>query len=149
MNDDEIAGFFIGGWYVFDNFAPFQVEWRGELYPTAEHAYQAAHFIDTKPELAEEVRLCTSPLQAKDLANHNSEYDDPSWNEIRLSIMKEIIAAKLEQHAYIREKLIETGTKIIVEMNDDDNFWGWGSDKNGQNHIGKIWMELRNRLVAK
>ena len=43
MNKKDIAGFFLGGWYAFDNFAPFQVEWRDKLYPTAEHAYQAAH----------------------------------------------------------------------------------------------------------
>jgi len=50
MDDKNIAGFFLEGWYVFDNFAPFQVEWRGKLYPTSEHAYQAAHFIDTNSE---------------------------------------------------------------------------------------------------
>lgn len=51
MNNKDIAGFFLEGWYVFDNFSPFQVEWRGQLYPTSEHAYQAAHFIEHNPEL--------------------------------------------------------------------------------------------------
>ncbi len=44
-NKSTMAGFFLDGWYVFDNFAPCQVEWRGVLYPTSEHAYQAAHFF--------------------------------------------------------------------------------------------------------
>lgn len=44
-NKSTMAGFFLDGWYVFDNFAPCQVEWRGVLYPTSEHAYQAAHFL--------------------------------------------------------------------------------------------------------
>ena len=57
-NESTIAGFFLDGWYVFDNFAPCQVEWRGVLYPTSEHAYQAAHFFGTNPARAEQVRLC-------------------------------------------------------------------------------------------
>lgn len=146
MNDKDIAGFFLTGWYVFDNFSAFQVEWRGKLYPTAEHAYQAAHFIDTNPELAEQVRQCTSPQKASDFANNNSKHDDPAWKEKRLFIMEEILAAKLEQHAYVQEKLFETGSMNIVEMNNNDDFWGWGSDKNGQNHLGKIWMKLRDQL---
>ncbi len=148
MNNDKIAGFFLGGWYMFDNFAPFQIEWRGNLYPTAEHAYQAAHFLTTSPELAEKVRQCTSPREASDFANHNSEYEDPEWKDNRLSIMEEILSAKLKQHTYIREKLAETGLMTIVEMNDDDNFWGWGPDRKGQNHLGRIWMKLRDQLVS-
>lgn len=147
MDDENVAGFFLDGWYVFDNFAPFQVQWRGKLYPTAEHAYQAAHFIDAHPELSEKVRQCSSPRQASDFANNNSHYDDPDWKSKRLSIMEEIITAKLAQHPYVQEKLLQTGSKMIVEMNDDDSFWGWGADKKGRNHLGKIWMKLRDQLT--
>jgi len=66
MNREDIAGFFLDGWYVFDNYAPFQIEWSGKLWPTAEHAFQAAHFFDTNPELAEQVRLTRSPREADD-----------------------------------------------------------------------------------
>lgn len=148
MDNDDIAGFFLGGWYVFDNFAPFQVEWRGKLYPTAEHAYQAAHFIDTNHELAEEVRLTTSPREASNIANLNSEYDDPDWKTKKLPIMEEIVRCKLQQHTYIQQILKESGDKYIVEMNDNDAFWGWGHEHSGENHLGKIWMKLRSELTS-
>lgn len=149
MNDENIAGFFLSGWYAFDNFSAFEVEWRGELYPTAEHAYQAAQFMDTNPELAEAVRKCASPRLASDFANENSEYDDPNWKEKRLLIMEEIVSAKLYQHDYVKNTLMESGLRTIIEMNDDDAFWGWGSDKKGENDLGKIWMKLRDELIAK
>jgi len=33
MKDKQIAGFMLEDWYVFDNFAPFQIEWQSNLYP--------------------------------------------------------------------------------------------------------------------
>jgi ribA/ribD-fused uncharacterized protein len=142
----EIAGFFLTGWYVFDNFAPFQVVWRGKLYPTSEHAYQAAHFIDVDPNLAEQVRQIRSPRAAADFANSNSAHDDPEWANKKVSVMEEIVKCKLEQHDYIREVLILSGSLDIVEMNDSDEFWGWGKNQTGRNELGKIWMRLRDEL---
>ena len=148
MNDDNIAGFFLGGWYVFDNFAPFPVEWRGKLYPTAEHAYQAAHFIDKNPDLAEQVRQTLSPREASDFANLNSYQDDPAWKDKRLVIMEELVRNKIEQHPYVKQILLESQDKDIVEMNDDDAFWGWGQDHKGENNLGKIWMKLRSEIIV-
>mgnify|MGYP001098298948 CR=1 FL=1 len=148
MDSNKIAGFFLNGWYVFDNFAAFQIKWHGKLYPTSEHAYQAAHFIDTNPELAEEVRTCRSPRAASDLANKNIQYDDPEWNSKRLQVMEEIIRCKVGQHVYIQKILVESGSKIIVEMNDGDSFWGWGKDHKGENQLGNIWMKVREDLIT-
>lgn len=146
MNNENTAGFMLKDWYVFDNFAPFQIEWLGKLYPTSEHAYQAAHFFETNPELAEQVRSCRSPKEAQDFANANSDQDDPKWKDKKLLVMEDIIRCKLEQHAYIREILTLSGNKNIVETNDKDEFWGWGKNHNAQNHLGKIWMKLREEL---
>lgn len=146
MSQDNIAGFFLDTWYVFSSFAPFQMEWRDKTYATAEHAYQAAHFFDTNPELAEKIRLCRSPEETFDLANQNAELEDPHWKDKRLSIMEEILRCKLEQHELIAETLRKTGNLEIVEMNDNDSFWGWGSDHQGRNELGKLWMKLRSEL---
>lgn len=148
MNENNMAGFFLDGWYVFDNFAPFQVEWRGKLYPTSEHAYQAAHFVDTSPEIAEQIRLARSPRLAADMANANADQEAPDWKDKRLAFMEEIVRCKLAQHGYIRQALIASGNKTIVEMNDNDAFWGWGPDHKGQNQLGETWMKLRAELLG-
>jgi domain of unknown function (DUF1768) len=35
---------------------------------------------------------------------------------------------------------------MIVEDSPKDDFWGWGSNRNGQNNLGKLWMKLREEL---
>lgn len=40
-------------------------------------------------------------------------------------------------------KLPETKDYLIVEDSPKDSYWGWGSDRLGENNLGKLWMELR------
>ena len=141
-----IAGFMLEDWYVFDNFAPFQITWRGKLYPTSEHAYQAAHFFETDKAIAELVRQQLSPRLASDIANAHSDREDPEWASRKCHIMYDICKTKLVQHEYVQDTLLRTGSLTIVEMNENDSFWGWGKDHNGRNELGKIWMKLREEL---
>ena len=60
--------------------------------------------------------------------------------------MEDILRAKLSQHAYVKKKLLETGNYMIVEDSPTDSYWGCGSDRKGQNHMGKLWMKLRDEL---
>jgi ribA/ribD-fused uncharacterized protein len=71
----------------------------------------------------------------------------PDWQEKKVEVMEEIVRTKLSQHPYIQEKLKETGDREIVENSPSDSFWGWGEDQKGVNHLGKIWMKLRDELV--
>ena len=61
--------------------------------------------------------------------------------------MESIVRAKLKQNPYVKHKLLQTGTRKIVEDSPKDDFWGWGKNKDGKNHLGKIWMKLRAELV--
>ena len=141
-------GFYPREFYCLDNFAPFQIQYEGTLYPTVEHAYQAQKFILTAPEIAEQIRTAASPHDAKKIASANREYCPPDWDERKLLLMEDLLRAKLEQHPYVRQKLLETGSIPIVEDSPKDTFWGCGYDRSGKNHLGKIWMKLRAELNA-
>lgn len=41
-----------------------------------------------------------------------------------------------------------TGDRELVEDSWRDDFWGWGPNRDGQNMLGKLWMELRAELAA-
>jgi len=140
---DEIY-FFTRPYYMLSNFAAFVVEWRGLPWPTSEHAYQAAKFDDAN--LREKIRLAHSPQEAYDIAHSNEKKVREVWNDEKVSIMEEIVRAKLMQHPLIQKKLLEMSNQPIVEDSPTDSFWGWGSNKNGKNHLGKIWMKLRKEL---
>ena len=62
---DEIIGFYPREFYPLDNFSSFKVEYKGYLYSSAEEAYQAAHFMDTAPEIAEQIKNSDSDHEAQ------------------------------------------------------------------------------------
>lgn len=130
--------------YMFSNFSSFAVEYDGRMWPTSEHAYQAMKFLER--ELQEEVRGQRSAHAAMKLAQSMHASYRPDWKEVRVAIMKEVCRAKLQQHDYIQRKLLTTGARRLVESSPRDDFWGWGAKQDGQNHLGKIWMELREEL---
>ncbi len=142
----EVIGFYEREFYVLSNFSSFQVQWRDRLWPTSEHAYQAAHFFETAPELAKAIADAPSAHQAFKIAKANADKAPSNWDDIKIDIMEEICRAKLSQHDYVRRKLLQTGDMDIVEDSPKDSFWGWGPDRSGRNELGKIWMRLRDEL---
>ena len=141
-----VIGFYPRAFDAFNNFAAFQVTWKGVRWPTAEHAYQAAHFFDVAPELVEQIRNAGSPEEAFAIANAHADREQADWADKKLQCMYDICRAKLEQHPFIQEKLRQTGDVPIVEDSPVDSFWGWGPHHDGRNELGKIWMRLRDEL---
>lgn len=68
------------------------------------------------------------------------------WDDVKVSIMEELLRLKIEQNPYVKKKLLQTGDYMIVEDSPKDDFWGWGLNRNGQNNLGKLWMKLREEL---
>jgi ribA/ribD-fused uncharacterized protein len=139
--------FYTPRFYVFNNFSAHAIEFRGELYPTAEHAYQAAKCTD--PRGKEEIRLARSPLLAKKLANENYRpARDPDWDSKKVAVVEEILRAKLAQHPEAQEALHDSRGEEIVEDSPTDYFWGAGADGSGQNMLGRTWMKIRDEHLS-
>lgn len=141
------AYFYTGEWYCFDNFSAFTVYWRDQLWPTAEHAYQAAKYTD--PAVISLIRLASSAHEAKKIGNdpQYSALIRPDWGkEVKRSIMEEILRAKFSQHEYVQKKLRESRGKILVEDSNRDHLWGRGQDWNGENWLGELWMKLQDEF---
>lgn len=130
--------------YYMSNFSAFSVFWRDARWMTSEHAYQAAKFDDRA--LIWMILNARSAQEAYALGREHDAEKRPNWGQVKLGIMEEILRAKLTQHPYIREKLLATGDAELIEDSPKDSFWGCGSDGNGQNHLGKLWMKLRQEL---
>jgi ribA/ribD-fused uncharacterized protein len=122
------------------------VEFEGMVYPSVEHAYQAAK---TK-NLSERVVFQSPDLtagKAKRLGSKLVLRDD--WEEVKISIMKELNFKKFSENESLREKLLATGIKEIVEGNNwGDTFWGVCKGV-GENNMGKILMRVRGVLSFK
>jgi ribA/ribD-fused uncharacterized protein len=145
MND--VIGFYPREFYCLDNFSSFKVEWDGYLYASLEEAYQTAKFLKSAPEIAEEIKKSHSAHEAQKIAFANKDKVRSDWQEVKLTIMEELLRKKLQQNPYVKQKLLQTKDYIIVEDSPKDNFWGWGKDRTGENHLGKLWMKLRDELL--
>ena len=135
--------------FCLDNFSAFNVVVEGVEYKTAEHAFQSIKFLETNKEIAEEIRLSSSPFDARALAHKYKSFRRVDWTEVKYEIMEKILYEKTIQNEYVKEKLIATSNNDIIEDcgADDDKDWGCGLDGTGQNNLGKIWMRIRERIL--
>ena len=132
---------FSGDRFFLSNFYPHQVTLRGHKYPTAEHAFQAAKCVDVNE--AERVRQAVSPAAAKQMGRR--VLLRPDWNEVRVEVMREVLAAKFADPD-LRARLLATEEDELVEENTwNDRVWG-RSRGVGKNMLGQLLMELRASL---
>lgn len=148
---ERVILFYSGRGYWLDNFSAFSVEFGGKTYPTAEHAYQALKFDFIQAEaagraIAEIIRTAPSAHEAKKLGSHPdvAKFIRTDWEQVKLGLMKMVIRAKWQQHKYIQQELAKTKGLLLVEDSPKDSFWGRGPDWMGENHVGIIWMEIRD-----
>ena len=121
-------------------FAPFEFE--EVFYSTAEHAFQSYKTHDEHERRL--IRKAKTPGEARRLGKTVNLR--PEWEDIKLGLMKRIVFAKFGQSQRLKRKLIETEDAELIEGNSwHDTFWGVCNGV-GENHLGKILMEVREVL---
>ena len=132
---------FDGPFRFLSNFYPSLVSLGNERYPTVEHAYQAAKTLDRDGRRY--IRFAPTPLEAKRRGRKLVLRDH--WDDIKLAVMKDLLEKKFSVGP-LRTKLLETLDADLVEGNTwHDYYWGVCNRK-GENHLGKLLMEVREGL---
>ncbi|GAB3826596.1 NADAR family protein [Hymenobacter jeollabukensis] len=140
-------------WYP----APFVID--GTRYPTAEHwmmAEKARLFGDEVNRQA--IIEAAHPDQAKKYGRLVRGFDAEQWEAARFAIVVRGNEAKFGQHPALREFLLASGTRVLVEASPVDAIWGIGLAQNdpralnpaswrGLNLLGFALMEVRARLL--
>lgn len=142
---EDTIYFFSGSFDPLNNFSAHTVTVWGKTFRTVEHAFHWKKFEMTEPKIAQEVMQAGSPWLAKKLSRI-SDNRRKDWQDIKVEIMFELVSAKVAQHQDVREMLIATNGKAIVENSPVDSFWGCGKDGKGENQMGKILMRVRQGL---
>lgn len=150
--DETITKTCFSQWWI----SPFVVE--GITYKTAEYwmmAKKAELFNDQ--EVLEKIIQANSPAEAKKLGREVRNYVDSLWLENRYEIVKQGNFHKFSQNPVLKEFLINTKERILVEASPVDSIWGIGmatDHKNindpekwrGLNLLGFALMEVRDEL---
>jgi ribA/ribD-fused uncharacterized protein len=132
---------FSGDFRWLSNFWPVNINYDGRNWPTTEHAYQATKTLDS--DWKEAVHGARTASCAKKLGRRLPVRED--WEKIRLDVMRDLQRLKY-QDGELAEKLLATGEVLIEETNAwGDTFWGVCKGQ-GENHLGKILMEVREEL---
>lgn len=141
---------FKGPFRWLSNFHLCSIEFEGLVYPSTEHAYQAAKF--SSEEDRKKVRDAEKPAISKRLGA--KAVVPANWHESRKQeVMYEICKYKFTKHADLRQKLLDTKDIPLVEGNGwHDNEWGSCFCENcgsqGKNMLGKILMRIRDEVRA-
>lgn len=151
----ELVGNFIfSQWYE----RPFEVE--GVVYPSAEHwmmAHKAGLFENH--DIFEQIIRAQKPAEVKELGRQVRGFDDAVWRAHRYNIVVQGNIHKFGQHRDLRDYLVQTGDKVLVEASPVDTVWGIGLAQDapeaahplqwkGINLLGFALMEARDFLNA-
>lgn len=133
---------FRGEYSFLSNFHPCSVKLDNLVFPSVEHAFQAAKTIDPSERVM--IKNLKTPKGAKMKGKKVKLRND--WESVKVGIMTELVYKKFKNDQTLKQKLLETGTIKLVEGNNwGDRFWGETS-KGGRNILGKILMEVRRIL---
>jgi ribA/ribD-fused uncharacterized protein len=145
LDTDSQIFFYENEFYVLSNYAAFRLMWQGTIFDTSEAAYHWEKFPD-KPFIRRFIQNAPSAHVAQQIANEYKDERRADWDLIKVDRMAHILRAKCRQHEYVRRKLLETGLRELIEDSWRDDFWGWGPNHDGQNMMGKLWMEIRDEI---
>lgn len=138
---------------ILSNFGDIPVRWRGESYPTVEHAFQGAKYLfaSNHPEFEKDFRtggmIGPDPVDAKKAGGRDgmkkrmTVLDVPMWNAISDQIMKELISEKAK-HPVVRDILIICQQNGIALYHYSRFDMKWGCHINpprGENRLGGMY----------
>ena len=128
-------------YYYFTNFYPACIELDGYVWPTT--TFRLRNFL---------VLLTMTTLGH--YQHHEKQFRLPQasesvrgdWPSVKDQIMLKALRAKFTQDKHLRQLLLDTKDRKLVEHTTNDSYWGDGGDGSGQNHLGKLLMQVRSEL---
>ena len=127
---------------LLSNFSPTPVDVLGLSFPTAEHAYQyfkAKHH--GKHMLAQHLLGIEDPKFVKKITDQVITRIDEAWLNVRREVMELIQVERVLQNQHLIDFLASNRAFLLVE-NTSNEFWARGAQNQGENHMGRILMEI-------
>lgn len=153
QRDGSIGSGCLSQWWP----APFDVD--GVTFATAEHymMWRKARLFGDH-ESAARILLASHPRQAKMLGRRVRGFDEQTWVRERFGIVRDAGVAKFGQHRDLRDYLLGTRNRVLVEASPADRVWGIGLAADdpraarpqswpGLNLLGFALMEARDLLA--
>ena len=129
----------------FSNFYRAPIELDGYTWPTSEHYFQAQKYIFNETHFQNVLKLA-KPGEAFNYVRTHKSAVRSDWAEVKDDVMFKACMAKFRQHPKLKQLLLSTDDRTLVEHTTNDPYWGDGGDGSGKNQLGITLMKVRNRL---
>ena len=106
-------------YYEFTNFAETPVVIDGKEWPTTEYYFQAQKFVSDK-SVMEHIRRLPTPRHCFEESRRLESKKRKDWEQVKDGIMEKAVFEKFTQHKKLKEMLLQTGTKTLVERSPYD-----------------------------
>lgn len=152
LHPSEILFYSVDGEYgCMSNFYPASFVANGLEWKSSEHYYQAHKFMpldnakptDEQYALFELVRSQPTAKACYKTAYQHADKFRPDWPMVKNQIMWAALVHKFDQHPELKQKLVATGEKNLVEHALKDAHFGCGIHHDGRNVLGKMLMTIR------
>lgn len=117
--------------------------------------HKALLFAQTHP-ICKKILQESDPSKIKKLGRAIPNFNQADWDEIKYQIVVNGNYLQFTQNAPMREALLATGTRVLVEASKSDKIWGIGYLKKdalanianwGENLLGKALTEVKLNLL--
>jgi len=136
---NKIIDRFTNEYRFLSNFYPCQITYEDMIYPSVEHAFQAAKCLTIMER--KKIQAAQTAGLAKKMGRKVNLRND--WERVKIDIMRIILKNKFT-NSTLQQLLLNTGSAQLIEGNNwHDTFWGKCNGK-GQNQLGKLLMEIRD-----
>ena len=156
VHQDKI--FFYSRSSPFSNFFPSQFDLKGVHYKYVEQYSQSTKTeIHGDQRLTDDIMVADDPAQMHHIGHTVLATDPNIWTDgTKIKTMEEALCAKYEQNPHLKDVLLSTGSKQLVEAG-PDTFWGAGitmkdikdtpeANWPGRNELGQLLMKLRTKF---
>lgn len=143
----DIIGPFDGEYRFLSNFWRCEINYENLVFPSVEHAYQAAKSWSIKDRV--KIQQANKCSQAKHLGETIAIRAD--WEYVKLGIMEYLLRQKFQKGTKLGTKLSKTDKAMLIEYNNwHDNLWGQCTCQlcrmGGRNMLGKLLMKIREDI---
>ena len=117
-------------------------------WPSVEHYFQAQKFEGgvNGNEMVEKIRKSSgsSTILAHKMGRSRQSPIRSDWEQVKDQVMKVALEAKIAQNENVRKLLLSTEGELMYHTH-NDKYWGDGGVGKGENKVGKMLMEIRER----
>ena len=128
-----------------------------EYFTTEQYMMASKALLFNDLDVYAQIFDATTPKEFKNLGKSVKGYNQDVWNAHKDRIVIEGNIAKFSQNPELKDFLLSTGDKILVEASPLDTIWGIGLDEEddraidpaqwlGENHLGFALMTVRDML---